>query len=403
MASPVKEFKMREAVIVSTARTPIGKAYRGAFNDLESPSMAAPVIKEAIARARLEPAEIDDVIMGAALQQGTQGFNVARQCVIAAGLPVSIAGQSVDRQCSSGLMSISMGAKQIIADGMQTVVAGGVESISLVQNAHMNSFRQADPIVLKRAPAIYMAMIDTAEVVSKRYKISREAQDEYSFKSQQRTFEAQEAGRFKDEIISTTVTKRFDDKKTGETTRQQVTLERDECNRPGTTLDGLAALPPVKGPGGFITAGNASQLSDGASVCVLMERKQAEQRGLHPLGIYRGMAVAGCEPDEMGVGPVFAVPKLLERNRLRIDDIGLWELNEAFACQVIYCRDKLGIPDERLNVNGGAVSIGHPYGISGSRMTGHALIEGKRRGVKYVVITMCVGGGMGAAGLFEVA
>jgi acetyl-CoA C-acetyltransferase len=403
MASPVKEFKMREAVIVSTARTPIGKAYRGAFNDLESPSMAAPVIKEAIARARLEPAEIDDVIMGAALQQGTQGFNVARQCVIAAGLPVSIAGQSVDRQCSSGLMSISMGAKQIIADGMQTVVAGGVESISLVQNAHMNSFRQADPIVLKRAPAIYMAMIDTAEVVSKRYKISREAQDEYSFKSQQRTFEAQEAGRFKDEIISTTVTKRFDDKKTGETTRQQVTLERDECNRPGTTLDGLAALPPVKGPGGFITAGNASQLSDGASVCVLMERKQAEQRGLHPLGIYRGMAVAGCEPDEMGVGPVFAVPKLLERNRLRIDDIGLWELNEAFACQVIYCRDKLGIPDERLNVNGGAVSIGHPYGMSGSRMTGHALIEGKRRGVKYVVITMCVGGGMGAAGLFEVA
>lgn len=394
---------MREAVIVSTARTPIGKAYRGAFNDLESPSMAAPVIKEAIARARLEPAEIDDVIMGAALQQGTQGFNVARQCVIAAGLPVSIAGQSVDRQCSSGLMSISMGAKQIIADGMQTVVAGGVESISLVQNAHMNSFRQADPIVLKRAPAIYMAMIDTAEVVSKRYKISREAQDEYSFKSQQRTFEAQEAGRFKDEIISTTVTKRFDDKKTGETTRQQVTLERDECNRPGTTLDGLAALPPVKGPGGFITAGNASQLSDGASVCVLMERKQAEQRGLHPLGIYLGMAVAGCEPDEMGVGPVFAVPKLLERNRLRIDDIGLWELNEAFACQVIYCRDKLGIPDERLNVNGGAVSIGHPYGMSGSRMTGHALIEGKRRGVKYVVITMCVGGGMGAAGLFEVA
>ena len=394
---------MREAVIVSTARTPIGKAYRGAFNDTTTPTMAAPVIQEAISRAKVEAGEIDDLIMGAALQEGTQGYNVARQCGIAAGLPVTVSGQTIDRQCSSGLMSISMAAKQIVADGMQTVVAGGLESISLVQNDHQNEYRNEDAQALEKAPDLYMAMIDTAEVVSQRYNISREAQDAYALQSQQRTAAAQQAGRFDDEVIPCTVTKLFTDKETGETTRQEMTLERDECNRPNTNAAGLAALRPVMGEGGFITAGNASQLSDGVSVCVLMEREQAEQRGLQPLGVYRGMAVAGCEPDEMGIGPVFAVPKLLERNGLTMDDIDLWELNEAFACQVIYCRDQLGIPNERLNVNGGAISIGHPYGMSGSRMVGHALIEGKRRGVKNVVITMCVGGGMGAAGLFEVA
>ncbi|NQY63696.1 MAG: acetyl-CoA C-acyltransferase [Alteromonadaceae bacterium] len=392
---------MREAVIVSAARTPIGKAYRGSFNDLSAPTLAAVAVKAAVARAGIDANEIEDCIFGAALTQGNQGMNFGRQVAMAAQLPVSVPGMTIDRQCSSGLMSIASAAHHIVCDGAQVVVAGGCDSISLVQNDKMNMHRMIDPSVKSYRPATYMPMLDTAEVVANRYNISREAQDAYALKSQQRTAAAQQAGKFDDEIVPVTCTKLVTDKTTGEISKEQVTLTKDEGNRPSTSLEGLSALNSVK-DNGSITGGNASQLSDGAAAVVVMERELAQQRGLSPLGLYRGLVVAGCEPDEMGIGPIYAIPKLLERNGLTIYDIGLWEINEAFAVQVLYCAEKLGIPEERLNVNGGAISIGHPYGMSGTRMVMHALIEGKRRGVKYVVISMCIGGGQGAAGLFEV-
>lgn len=399
---------MRETVIVSAARTGLAKSFRGSFNNTEAPALGGHVVKAVVERAGVDAAEVRDCLFGAAAQQGTQGYNIGRLCAMAAGLPSSVAGMSIDRQCGSGLMTIATAAKSIMCNEYDMAVAGGVESISLTQTKHKNAHRARSELVQQFDPTAYMAMIETAEVVSDRYNISRESQDAYSLQSQQRVAAAQEAGLFNDEIVPMAANMAVVDRETKEVSYKDVMVDRDECNRPSTTLESLQGLQPVfkdgmrVAEGKFITAGNASQLSDGAAAVLLMDSKTAEQKNLEPLGAYRGLAVAGCDSDEMGIGPVFAIPELLKRHGLSVDDIGLWELNEAFACQVVYCRDKLGIDNDRLNVNGGSVAIGHPFGMTGARMVGHSLFEGKRRGVKYAVVTMCIGGGQGAAGLFEI-